>query len=61
MNERRCQMIGLVGFIIAGFFFIAAGVKFGDPLTIIGSVVWTLSCFVWMIPLLRSGKNTSNE
>ena len=53
MDEKRCQIIGLVGFIIAGFFFVWAGINFGDPLTTIGSIIWVLSCFVWMIPLVR--------
>jgi len=54
MAEKRCQLIGLIGFIIAGFVFIAAGINFGDTLTIVGSVIWVLSCMIWMIPLVRS-------
>jgi len=57
MDEKRCQMIGLFGFIAAGLAFIAVGVKAGDLLTIFGSTVWTLSCVVWMIPLLKSKKD----
>ena len=56
MDDNRCQLIGLLGFIIAGFIFIAAGIKFGDPLTISGSVVWILSCLVWLIPVIRPKK-----
>lgn len=52
MDERHYQIIGLLGFIIAGFVFIAAGINSGDLLTIIGSVIWTVSCFIWMIPLV---------
>ena len=54
MDDDKYQLIGLIGFIIAGFIFIAVGVKFGDWLTILGSIVWILSCLVWMIPILRS-------
>lgn len=54
MNEQRSQMLGLMGFVLAGFVFIAAGVRSGDGLTIIGSALWVLSCLIWMIPLLRS-------
>lgn len=54
MDENTCQLIGLLGFILAGAIFVAVGVKFGDPLTIAGSVVWILSCLVWLIPFLRS-------
>ncbi len=54
MQERHYQIIGLIGFIIAGFIFIAVGVRSDDILTVIGSVVWTLACMIWMIPLFRS-------
>ncbi len=53
MDEKHYQIIGLLGFIVAGFIFIAVGIKFGDMLTILGSTVWILSCLVWMIPLLK--------
>lgn len=56
MSEQRYQMLGLIGFAVAGFVFIAAGVRSGDPLTIIGSAIWIVSCLIWMIPLLRSNR-----
>ena len=57
MDERRYQIVGLLGFIVAGLIFIAAGINFGDTPTILGSVIWVLSCMVWMIPLLKSKKD----
>lgn len=57
MNEKRCQLIGLIGFIIAGFVFIAVGINFGDTLTIVGSVIWVISCLIWLIPLVRPQKD----
>ena len=54
MADKHYQIIGLVGFILAGFIFIAVGVRADDLLTIIGSVIWTLSCLVWLVPLLKS-------
>ena len=56
MSEQQSQILGLVGFVLAGLVFIAAGVRSGDPLTIIGSALWILSCVIWMIPLARSSK-----
>ncbi|SLN30017.1 hypothetical protein ROA7450_01292 [Roseovarius albus] len=56
MTEQRRQLFGLIGFIIAGLVFIAAGINFGDPLTIIGSVIWVTSYLIWMIPLLGGSK-----
>ena len=57
MDERRYQIMGLLGFIAAGIVFIASGINFGDGLTIFGSVIWVLSCIVWMIPLVKSKKD----
>ena len=54
MSDKSYQIIGMIGFIIAGFIFIAVGIKFGDSLTIIGSSVWILSCIIIMIPLVKS-------
>ena len=53
MDERHYQLVGLVGFIIAGLFFVAVGIRLDDALTIIGSVVWIAACVVWLIPVLR--------
>ena len=53
MSEDRYQMIGLIGFIIAGLLFIWIGLRAEDALTVVASVIWTLSCVIWMIPLLR--------
>ena len=54
MREFNYQLIGLLGFILSGFCFIAAGIKFGDPFTVTGSVIWVASCVIWIIPLLKS-------
>ncbi|MCB1478489.1 MAG: hypothetical protein KDJ62_06380 [Rhodobiaceae bacterium] len=54
MNDHYYHIAGLAGFIIAGFIFVAVGIRFGDMLTVIGSVVWIISCLIWLIPLLRT-------
>lgn len=53
MNEDRYQLIGLIGFILAGLIFIWIGIREGDAMTILGSAIWTLSCIIWMVPILR--------
>ncbi len=54
MTEQRSQLLGLTGFILAGFVFIAVGIRSGDVLTVVGSVLWIVSCVIWLVPLLRS-------
>jgi uncharacterized membrane protein YhhN len=56
MDDRRNQPIGLVEFIISGFIFIAAGIRSGDAMAVIGSVLWVAACVVWAVPLVWSGK-----
>lgn len=54
MTERTSQILGLVGFVLAGVVFIAVGVRAGDALTVVGSSLWIVSCLIWITPLLRS-------
>ena len=53
MKDAHYQIAGLVGFILAGIVFIAVGIKYGDPLTILGSVIWVISCLIWLVPLVK--------
>jgi len=53
MTEERSQLVGLLGFILAGLVFVAVGVRSDDLLTVLGSVLWIVSCLIWMIPLVR--------
>ncbi len=53
MSDDQYQLAGLIGFIIAGLIFVAVGIRFGDMLTVAGSVVWIISCLIWMVPVLR--------
>ncbi|MEM9563328.1 MAG: hypothetical protein AAGA93_11955 [Actinomycetota bacterium] len=55
MSEQRSQLFGLIGFILAGFVFVAVGLRAGDALTVFGSVLWIVSCVIWLLPLVRSG------
>ncbi len=61
MADDTVQMLGLIGFIIAGAMFVGVGIRFGDPLTVAGSAVWIVSCMIWMIPLLRRRSGSGGE
>ena len=54
MRDDFYQLIGLVGFIIAGIIFIIIGLRADDMLTVIASVIWIVSCLVWLIPIFKS-------
>lgn len=54
MSDKHYEIAGLAGFIIAGLIFIVVGLRDGDILVAVGSVVWTIACFLWLIPHFRS-------
>ncbi len=49
-KDWKLELFALIGFCMSGAIFIASGIKNGDILTILGSLVWILSCVTWMIP-----------
>lgn len=53
MKDDHYQIIGLLGFIVAGVIFVVIGVQTDDILTIIGSAIWIISCLIWIIPLIK--------
>ena len=67
MLDERYEQLGLAGFILAGLIFIAVGLRDGDGLVLVGSVVWTVACCFWLVPHMRlqaqAGKDStaSNE
>jgi len=52
MDERKFNIAGLIGFILSGGLFLAAGIESGDRLTILGCIAWIVSCVIWILPLL---------
>jgi hypothetical protein len=56
MDERKYNIAGLIGFMGSGAIFVAAGIRAGDPLTIVGSLMWIAACVVWIVPLLARRK-----
>ncbi|MBC8258806.1 MAG: hypothetical protein H8E38_07315 [SAR324 cluster bacterium] len=59
MKKFYFELIGLICFFISGLLFIAAGIRSGDYLSTIGSIIWTFACVLWLIPVL-SRKNSQN-
>ncbi|BBO81791.1 hypothetical protein DSCO28_23570 [Desulfosarcina ovata subsp. sediminis] len=47
------QLIGWLLFVICAFFFIAASIKNRDLLTLIGSIIFLVSCLFFLIPLIK--------
>ena len=45
---RRGHLIGWLLFLASAMVYLAAGIRTGDWLVIIGSVIWAIACFVFL-------------
>ena len=52
MKTFYFELFGLIGFFISGLIFIVAGLRSGDYLAVSGSIVWTVACVLWLVPVL---------
>ncbi len=58
------QLLGWILFIICAVFFILSGVKNGDMLTLVASLIFLVACMVFLIPLfktIKAAKHTPAE
>ena len=59
-QESKLQLVGWILFVLCAFFFIVSSLKNRDTLTFIGSVLFLISCIVFIIPLVRKMKNSED-
>ncbi len=59
MSDENYQLLGLIGFVLSGVFFLISGIQAGDALTIAGSSAWMIACLGWAIPLMRARRAES--
>jgi len=50
--HHRFQLWGWIIFIFSALFFIASSLRAGDPLSLIGGLLFLLACFVFLVPLI---------
>jgi cytochrome c oxidase subunit IV len=55
--ERNAHIFGWLLFILSACSYLASNVRIGDWLGIVGSVFFLLACFVFLVPLLWTGRN----
>ena len=53
MSEKTYTLAGWILFVVSALFFIGAALRSGDPLALIGSVLFLIACFVFLVPALR--------
>jgi len=60
-QEIKYQLAGWMLFVICAIFFIASSLKNHDNLTFIGGVIFLIACIVFLIPLVKTNKETEND
>ncbi|MDB9314929.1 hypothetical protein PN462_17580 [Spirulina sp. CS-785/01] len=50
--SKNLQRIGWSLFILSALFYIAASVRNGDSLGLMGGIFFLVACFVFLLPLL---------
>lgn len=50
--ELKLQLLGWILFILSASFFIAASIRAGDVLSLLGSLLFLFACFVFLVPLV---------
>lgn len=57
MNETKYEVLGLAGFILSGACFTVSGIINGDPWAVLGSLIWIVSCIVWLLPFVKNRRD----
>lgn len=52
--EKYLQLLGWLIFIASALAFTTSSLKNGDRLGLVGSLLFLLACFVFLVPLLRA-------
>ncbi len=61
VQENKQHLVGWALFVLCAIFFIASSIKNRDTLTLIGSILFLISCIVFIIPLVRKMKISEDE
>jgi predicted membrane channel-forming protein YqfA (hemolysin III family) len=56
MRERSAHLLGWVLFIASAAFYLGSSWRSGDTMGFLGSLLFFLACFCFLVPLLRSGR-----
>ncbi len=51
--EQIVEVGGLLGFTLSGLMFVFSALRTGDVFALAGSVIWILSCVVWITLIVR--------
>ena len=55
-QEIKFHLWGWILFLVCAAFFIAASVESGNTASLVGSIIFLIACVVFLIPLIKKGK-----
>ena len=59
--HHRFQLWGWILFIFSAVFFMLSSIRAGDPISLIGGLLFLLACFVFLVPLVAELRETSSN
>jgi len=59
--KTKYQITGWILFIICAIFFMAASLVNHDMLTLFGSVIFLIACFVFLVPIIAECRATRDD
>ena len=60
-TAHRLQLWGWIIFIFSALFFIASSIRAGDPLSLLGGLLFLVACFVFLVPLVAELNASANN
>ena len=52
-TQHRFQLWGWILFVFSAIFFIVSSLRAGDPVSLVGGLLFLLACFVFLVPLVQ--------
>ncbi len=50
--QHQFQLCGWILFVFSAIFFVISSIRAGDPISLIGGILFLVACLVFLVPLL---------
>ena len=51
-----CELVGWITFVASALFYLAAGIRAGDVLSVVGGALFFAACLMFLAPIMRSAR-----
>ncbi len=59
-REKKIQLCGWAMFVVSACFFIVASVGAGDPIGLLGGIIFLLAGLVFLVPIISTPRRPSD-